>query len=210
MPSTYIAGTEYRFFSHIYAVSREGKFLRFLKPVEPTIRLDGYMHVGGKILAHRMVATCWLVKPEGANHVHHLNHDKADNRADNLAWVTPKQHMTEHHDHAGRYQRTEATKQKLREYRTGKAASDETKQKQREASLRLGCKPPPRKVGETHSEQAILKMQENSPNAAACEVDGIAYRSFSEAGRALGEKPHSLRKRCLSKNFPNYRMLFPS
>jgi hypothetical protein len=101
---------------------------------------------------------------------------------------------------------SDAGRQKLRELRTGSVTSEATKQKQREASLRLGSKPPPRPVGTKCSAEAIAKMRANSPNAAACEIHGIAYQSFSEAGRALGIKPHTLRKRCLSENFPDYKV----
>lgn len=101
---------------------------------------------------------------------------------------------------------SEAGRQRLRELRLGSKTSDATKEKQRIASLRVGSKPPPRLVGTKCTEEAIAKMRENSPNAMQCEVNGILYRSFSEAGRALGEKPHSLRKRCLSENFPSYRI----
>ena len=205
MLSVTVDGTVYRFFSHLYAVSRSGLVLRKLKPYQPTKRQDGYVGVGGNWLLHRVVAHCWLDRPEGANHVHHKNHNKADNRASNLEWVSPKQHMAEFH--AGQtHSMSEAGKQRLREFRTGSVTSEATKAKQRQASIRLGCKPPPRAVGSKCSPEAVAKMRDNSPNAMQCEVFGILYRSFSEAGRALGEKPHSLRKRCLSENFPDYRV----
>lgn len=57
------------------------------------------------------------------------------------------------------------------------------------------------------SELALRRMRENSPNAVACEIDGIRYASFNVAGEALNAKPHTLRKRCLSKNFPSYRLV---
>lgn len=101
---------------------------------------------------------------------------------------------------------SEAGKQKLRELRLGSVTSEATKQKQREASLRLGCKPPPRPVGSKCSPEAIAKMRENSPRNTQCEVFGVVYASFSDAGRALGVKPHTLRQRCLSENFPDYKI----
>lgn len=205
MLSITVDGTVYRFFNHLYAVSRSGLVLRKLEPHTPKLRADGYVEIGGRFLLHRVVAECWCDKPEGADHVHHKNHKKADNRASNLEWVTPLRHMNEFH--AGRvHSMSESGKQKLRELRVGSITSEATKQKQREASLRLGCKPPRRPVGMKCSPDAIAKMRDNSPNAMQCEVKGILYQSFSEAARALGEKPHSLRKRCLSKNFPDYRI----
>jgi hypothetical protein len=41
----------------------------------------------------RMVATCWVEKPEGADHVHHISRDKTENHDYNLEWVTPQEHM---------------------------------------------------------------------------------------------------------------------
>lgn len=206
MLSVTVDGTVYRFFNHLYAVSRSGLVLRKLRPYAPTKRPDGYLTIA-RHLMHRVVAECWCNKPEGAHHVHHKNHNKSDNRASNLEWVTPKRHMNEFHAgiSAG-HSMTEAGRQRLRELRLGSKTSDATKEKQRAASLRLGSKPPPPVVGSKHSQETRAKMRANSPNAMQCEVNGILYRSFSEAGLALGEKPHSLRKRCLSKNFPDYRI----
>lgn len=202
-----VNGTVYRFFDHLFAVSRSGLVLRKLQPYTPLRRADGYLELGRRRLMHRVVAECWCEKPEGANHVHHKNHDRSDNRASNLEWVTPKRHMNEFHAgiSAG-HSMSETGKQRLREMRLGSKTSEATKQKQREAAILLGCKPPPRAAGTKCTEAAIAKMRDNSPNAMQCEVNGILYRSFSEAARALGEKPHSLRKRCLSENFPSYRV----
>jgi hypothetical protein len=115
--------------------------------------------------------------------------------------------MGERHDHpsAGRAL-TDEGRARLRTLRLGTKVSEETKAKQREATLRLGLRPPPRPVGTKVSEQALQRMRENSPNAVACEIGGVRYASFNAAGEALGEKPHTLRRRCLSKNFPSYRL----
>jgi len=202
-----VNGTVYRFFDHLFAVSRSGLVLRKLQPYQPTQRGDGYLGIGRQRLMHRVVAECWCDKPEGATHVHHKNHNKSDNRASNLEWVTPKRHMNEFHAGISKgHSMSEAGKQRLRALRLGSKTSEATKQKQREASIRLGSKPPPRVVGTKCTPEAIAKMRENNPNAMQCEVNGILYRSFSEAARTLGEKPHSLRKRCLSENFPSYRI----
>lgn len=201
-------GISYRVYDHIYAVSACGRFIKIktLSPYTPKLRPDGYLSVGRQRLAHRMVATCWVEKPEGADHVHHISRDKTENHDYNLEWVTPQEHMAEKHNYAGKYVRTEETRQKLRDYRTGRTTDDTTKQKQREATLKLGLKPPPRPVGTKCSEDAVEKMRLNSPNARGCVIDGVVYRSFSEAGRALNEKPHTLRKRCLSSSFGNYAL----
>lgn len=102
---------------------------------------------------------------------------------------------------------SEAGKEKLRQLRTGSKTSEATKQKQREAAIRLGCKPPPRPVGTKCSVEAIEKMRRNNPMNTACEVFGVTYPSFAQAARALGQKLHTLRQRCLSENFPDYKLL---
>ena len=207
MDSAIIGGIEYRLYDHLYAVSRCGKILRNLQPFTPSMRPDGYLSVGRRRLAHRMIATVWIDNPAGAKHVHHINHNKQDNRADNLEWLTPKQHASEHPERTKGHSMSEAGKQRLRTLRLWSKSSEETKQKQREATIRNGRFPPPRPVGYKHSQESIEKMQLNGNNKVSCEILGIAYGSFSEAGRALGEKPHTLRKRCLSKNFPHYKLV---
>lgn len=208
MLSITLDGIEYRFYDHLYAVSACGLVLRQLQPYTPKPRPDGYLAIGRQRLMHRMVATCWLKKPENANHVHHINGIKSDNRASNLLWVTPKDHFRDHHNGThGKHTMSESGRQKIRSLRLGSKTSESTKQKQREATIRLGLRPPAPTPGYKHSKEAIAKMIKNSPNATACEIDGIVYQSFNQAGHALGIKPHTLRKRCLSTNFPTYRLI---
>lgn len=210
---------EYRHYNHLYAVARDGSVIKVktLKAARVRVRKDGYREVGHSSprrqggmggLVHRMVAFCWLEKPADAKHVHHIDHDKSNNHADNLEWVSPKQHFTEKHEcNFGQYVRTEHHRERLRAYRTGLKTSEETKQKQREAAIRLGLKPPPRLAGTKCSEAAKAKMRLNSPNAQQCEVFGVRYQSFNEAGAALGIKPHTLRKRCISASFDDYKLV---
>lgn len=46
-----------------------------------------------KIWVHRLVAQAFVPNPYGCNEVNHINNNQADNRADNLEWVTHKENM---------------------------------------------------------------------------------------------------------------------
>lgn len=205
MNCTIFEGIEYRHFDHLYAVSACGKVLRQNEPYTPKARkTDGYLQMGRQKLLHRVVATLWLDKPKGANHVHHKNHDKADNRVDNLEWLSQKQHMEKHPDN-GRQPMSEIAKEKLRIAATGRKQSEETKEKKRQAALRNGNKPPSW-AGKKHKPETIEKMRNSHAKNQSCIVFGVEYPSFSKAGEALGVRPLTLRKRCYSKNFPDYQI----
>ena len=177
-------GIEYKFFSPSYAVSKCGKILRRLVPFAPRVRPDGYLDVGSGGLVHRMVAFCWLEKPLHSHHVHHKDHDRSNNHADNLEWITPQEHMRERHAHHGpRYRMTEDIRQKIRTARIGFKDTPETREKKKSILLR------------------IIKRK------LTCEINGIRYRSFLNASKVLGLHFHTVRYRCLSKNFLNYQLV---
>lgn len=177
-----VDGLEYRFFDHLFAVSRCGKVLRNLAPYTPTIRKDGYLALGRRRLMHRVIATCWLEKPDGATQVHHKNEIKSDNHADNLEWLTPKVHFGDrHHGDSGRYIRTEETRQKISAWRTGRKDSESTQAK-KAAILAAVCPKTP------------------------CSFQGQSYPSVAAGARAAGIHPTTFRVRCLSKNFSEYKL----
>ena len=182
MESVTIDGIEYRFFSTNLAVSRCGKVLRKTEPFAPKVRADGYLDVCG-YLAHRLVALLWLDNPAGAKLVHHKDHNKANNRADNLQWVTPQEHLGEmHHRPRGKHNMTEAGRASLRAFRTGFKDTPEVRARKREI-LDAVCPKRP------------------------CEVDGTIYRSIRQASIALNIHISTVRQRCFSKNFPHYKLL---
>ena len=180
MISLYLDSMEYRVFDALYAVSASGLALRKMQPVAGAMRKDGYVSLGRGRLMHRVVASCWCERPEGATHVHHINGIKSDNRADNLEWVTPKQHLTERHDIAAtaRYIRTPETRAKLAAVRTGTRDSDETRAKKAAIlnAVRVKVRP--------------------------VQFQGVSYPSVSAAARAAGLHLSTFRLRHLSECQP--------
>lgn len=45
---------------------------------------------------HRLVAETFIPNPDNLPEVHHLNHDRKDNRVQNLQWVTRAEQIDEH------------------------------------------------------------------------------------------------------------------
>lgn len=70
-------------------------YVRVWSPDHALAMRDGY------VLEHRYVLhQAGVDIPEGC-HVHHVNGDKADDRIENLAVVTPKQHTRIHLEESG-------------------------------------------------------------------------------------------------------------
>ena len=181
MISFEMGGIEYRMFDHLYAVSSCGKVLRKLTPYTPTKHPHGYLVLGKHRLMHRAIAICWVPNPDGAKHIHHKNGIKTDNRAENLQWINPKEHMSEKHPGAGSYKRTEETRRKISEWRTGRKDSESTRLK-KAAGLLVNCPKTP------------------------CRFQGVLYPSVAAGARAAGIPSPTFRVRCLSKNFPEYEL----
>lgn len=85
---------------------------------------DGYFVVklsgrnGGQILLHRLVASVWCDKPDGANQVNHKDGNKGNNSAENLEWVTASENM-QHGIETGLYDELGGIHQRYKLWKNG-------------------------------------------------------------------------------------------
>lgn len=87
-------------FESKYKVTNDGRIYSeylgdFLKPFYSK---GGYVRVklnygdrSKKFMMHRLVALAFIPKPEGKDVVDHINRNRADNRVENLQWVTQQE-----------------------------------------------------------------------------------------------------------------------
>lgn len=201
MNSIIYNGVEYKVHAKTYLIAYDGTVLHNYMPYQPAARPDGYLCIRHALM-HRIVAAHWVINTAEGKHVHHKDGDRTNNHADNLEWITPKTHMGERHkDIIGRQPCPQSARDKIRLSRLGSITPEETKQKQREASIRLGCKPPSW-LGRKKTQEQIDKTVEKHQQP--CIIQGVQYPSMKHASLAIGIIQGTIRKRCLSKNFPDY------
>jgi len=100
-------GRKYKIFKNGMIIACEFELIDKLKRVrhyeekicKPTFSTTGYFEIwlGGRKgelwLLHRLMAFCWLDKPEKSTAVEHINHNVADNCAENLRWLTQEEYI---------------------------------------------------------------------------------------------------------------------
>lgn len=93
-------------FEKRYAISNYGnvKNLKTGKILKSQLRKDGYFQIGLEIkdkkimfLIHRLMAIAFISNPLDKKFINHINGIKADNRLENLEWVTHKENMQHAH-----------------------------------------------------------------------------------------------------------------
>ena len=78
---------------------RYGGRKSYYEVVHPKQNVAGYLQINVPIrntttLVHRLVAETFLSNPKGYNEIDHRNHNRLDNRAENLRWCTHSENMS--------------------------------------------------------------------------------------------------------------------
>ena len=78
---------------------RYGGRKNYYQVVTPKPNAAGYLQINVPIrgittLVHRLVAEAFLDNPKGYNEIDHRNHNRLDNRAENLRWCTHSENMS--------------------------------------------------------------------------------------------------------------------
>lgn len=98
-------------FEGLYAASEEGQIYSYRRKgflslysakgwyIQIRLCKDGVQQV---IRVHKIIASLFVDKPDGATEVNHKNGIKTDNRAENLEWVNRSRNVAHTYSHLGR------------------------------------------------------------------------------------------------------------
>lgn len=99
-------------FDNRYVCNKKGEVFLIVgnkyKRMSPFITRDDYVEYvlterdGYKrhIQAHRLVALLYIPNPKQLGYVNHINHNRSDNRVENLEWVTQSDNLFKRYEHA--------------------------------------------------------------------------------------------------------------
>ena len=78
---------------------RYGGRKNYYQVVHPKQNVAGYLQINVPVrntttLVHRLVAEAFVDNPKGYNEIDHRNHNRLDNRAENLRWCTHSENMS--------------------------------------------------------------------------------------------------------------------
>ena len=128
------------------------------KPIKITINYDGRRCVGCRPI-YRLVWKLFNEEVPKGYVVHHIDHNKLNDRLDNLMIMTMSQHKAHHNERHIAWNRgkhhSEETRQKMSEAKKGKHCSEDTKRKMSEAQ-----KGKQHFLNKHHSEEAKRKIGE--------------------------------------------------
>lgn len=134
-----------------YEISNLGRVRNaiYCRVLTPSLNYEGYLTiklfkdgVGTNKRVHRLVADAFLDNPFGKPQVNHIDHDKTNNRVDNLEWVTPQEN-TDHEIRSGTNKTRNSKLRSNSKYREGKVqltflVSEEENKRLEEMGLRSG------------------------------------------------------------------------
>lgn len=113
----------------------------------PQIKIAVARGVWKKLTVHRLVAQAFIPNPLSKPYVNHKDYNRANNRVDNLEWVTPSENNLWSGEHMSKarlgHKRSAEAIRKAREANLGSKRSNEQKRKMSEAQLAMRTSPYP-------------------------------------------------------------------
>lgn len=86
-------------YGRVLSVNKNSKRILHQSPKNDTLYLEITTSIDGEGTnrqVHKLVAEHFLYKPKEANLIHHIDGNKWNNNADNLIWLTSKEHAKAH------------------------------------------------------------------------------------------------------------------
>jgi hypothetical protein len=129
---------------------------------------------------HRVVALAFIPNPDNKPEVNHIDHNKQNNRVDNLEWVTHSENIQA--SYTGGFR---VSKRGDKHHRYGKTIPESARSAMSEA-----------KMGENHPKFKGWYI-----------IDETKYSSANQAAKALGIHPIMVSRRAVDDRFPNWEFV---